>query len=74
MASGSEKSVHGVVARDNEASKIGEKLAAEVEDDQEEVESTETDEGVSLRHAGLALEVVKGGVLGELRQSGLANK
>jgi hypothetical protein len=55
-----------VVGRNNEASKVGKKLTAEVEDDEEEVESTDTNGSVGLRYASGPLEVVKGGVLGQL--------
>lgn len=72
MCARGEQGVHGVVAGDDETSKVGEKLSTEIENDEEEVKSAEADEGIRLGHAGLALEVVKGGVLGELRQAVLA--
>lgn len=72
MGARRKEGVHRVVTGDDEASKVGEELATEVEDDKEEVESTEADEGIGLWHARLALKVVKGGVLGELREAVLA--
>ena len=55
-----------VVGGNNEASKVGKKLTAEVEDDEEEVESSDTDDGVGLGNAGLLLKVVEGGVFRKL--------
>lgn len=65
LGSGKE-GIERVVSGEDEASKVGEELAAEVEDDQEEVESNETDDGISLGNAGGLLEVVEGRVLGQL--------
>lgn len=55
-----------VVGRNNEASKVGKKLTAEVEDDEEEVKSSDTDDGVGLGNTSLLLKVVEGGVFGKL--------
>lgn len=63
---GSEQGVQRVVGGNDKPSKVGEQLAAEVEDDEEEVESGEADDGVGLGDTGLLLKVVEGGVLGEL--------
>lgn len=63
---GSEQGVQRVVAGNDKSSKVGEQLAAEVEDDEEEVEGGEADDGVGLGDTGLLLKVVEGGVLGEL--------
>jgi len=63
---GTEKRIERVVPRDDESSKVGEKLAAEIEDDQKEVQSREANNGVSLGNAGLLLEIGQGGVFGEL--------
>lgn len=56
---GREESIQRVVARNDEASQIRQKLAAEVKDDQQEVECDEAGNGVGLGHAGRALEVVE---------------
>lgn len=61
-----EESSEGVVSGDDEASEVGEELATEVEDDEEEVKSTNTDDGIGLGNAGLSLQVVKRGILGQL--------
>lgn len=63
---GGEESIERVVAGDDEASQVGEELATEVEDDEEDVDDNEADEGVGLGNADLRLNVVQGGVLGEL--------
>lgn len=55
-----------VIARDDEAGKVSEQLATEIKYDEEEVERPKTDGSVRLGHTGLLLEVVQGGVLGEL--------
>ena len=69
LARGGEQSVHGVVAWDDKAGHVGEKLATEVEDDEEEVESGEADEGVGLGDTALLLEVAQGGVLAQLQDA-----
>lgn len=65
-SAGSKEGIHRVVAGDDETSQVSEQLATEVEDDEEEVESSKANDGVGLRDTSLALEVVEGGVLGEL--------
>lgn len=62
----SEEGTKRVVARDDETSEVGQKLASEVEDNEEEVESADTDGGIGFGNTSLLLEVVEGGVLGEL--------
>jgi hypothetical protein len=64
---GREKSLHRVVARDEEAGEVGQELTAKVKDDHEEVEDNKADDSVGLGDRRLALEVVEGGVLGQLR-------
>lgn len=61
-----EQGLKRVVAGDQEAGKIDEELASDVEEDQEEVNSSQTQDGIHLGDGGLSLEVVEGGVLGEL--------
>lgn len=68
----SEQGVQGVVTGNDEAGNVGQKLTAEVEDDEEEVEGGNTDDGVGLGDVGLLLEVVKGGVLGQLPHTGVS--
>jgi len=55
-----------VVAGNDKSSKVCEELATNVEDDEEEVESSNTDDGIGLGNANLLLEIVQGGVFGEL--------
>lgn len=55
-----------VVAGDDEASKVGEELTTQVEDDEEEVKGNDTDDGIGLGDTNLLLEIVQGGVLGQL--------
>jgi hypothetical protein len=64
-----EQCAQRVVARNNKAGKVCEELATNVENDQEEVESGKTDDGIGLGNTNLLLEVVKGGVFGELCSS-----
>lgn len=63
-----------VVARNDEARKVCEELAANVENDEEEVESSEADDGIGLGNAQLLLEVVQGGVFGELCNSSVSTQ
>lgn len=57
----------GVVSGDNEAGKVGQEGAAEVQDDQEEVEGAQAKHRIGLGHRRLLLEVGESGVFGELR-------
>ena len=62
----SKESAQRVVAGNDEASEVGEELTAEVEDDEEEVESAKTNDGIGLGHTSCPLEVVQDGVFGQL--------
>jgi len=55
-----------VVTGNDESSQVCQKLASEVEDNEEEVESANADGSIGLGDTSLLLEVVKGGVLGKL--------
>ena len=55
-----------VVGRECEASCVHEKLAADVEEDEEEVERAETEDDIDLGYGGLLLEVLERWVLGQL--------
>jgi len=61
-----EESLERVVAGNEEASKVDEELASNVEEDEEEVEGTETEDDVDLGDGALLLKVVEGRVLGQL--------
>jgi hypothetical protein len=73
LASG-EQSVQRVVAGDDESSNVDEELSGNVEEDEEEVEAGETEDGVGLGDGGLLLEVVEGGVLGELGNTAVSEQ
>lgn len=55
-----------IVARNNKAGKVCEELTTNVENDEEEVERSNTDDSIGLGNTNLFLEVVQGGVFGEL--------
>jgi len=59
-----EECIEGVVSRKDEPSKVHKKLAANVEEDEEEVEADKAEEGVDLGDASLLLEIVEGRILG----------
>lgn len=61
-----EQGLQGVEAGDDEAGKVDEELSSNVEEDEEEVEACETENGVGLGDRRLLLQVVEGGVLGQL--------
>jgi hypothetical protein len=61
-----EQSGERVVAGDDESGNVDEKCAADVEEDEEEVQSRQTQDNVDLGDGGLLLEVVQGGVFGQL--------
>ena len=66
MLAGGKERIERVVSGEDESSEVGKELAAEVEDDQEEVESNEANDGIGLGHAGGLLDVDEGRVLGQL--------
>jgi len=65
---GGEKSVKGVVSRDDETSNVGQELTAKVENDKEEVEGNEANDGVGLGDGCALFEVDESRVLGQLRR------
>jgi hypothetical protein len=73
LASG-EQGVQGVVAGDDESSNVDKELASNVEEDEEEVEAGKTEDSVGLGDGGLLLEVVEGGVLGELDDTAVSEE
>lgn len=67
MLGGGEQRLERVVARDQESSDVGQELTAKVKDDKEKVERDETDDGVGLGDRSALLEIVQGGVPGQLK-------
>lgn len=65
---GGEEGVKGVVCWDDERSEVGEEGSAEVEEDEEEVESHNTEDRINLWNRGLLLEVVEDWVARELKR------
>jgi hypothetical protein len=63
---GGEEGIQRVVAGNNESSNVDKELASDVEKDEEEVQARKTKDGVDLGYGRLLLEVVEGGVLGQL--------
>jgi hypothetical protein len=61
-----EQGVQGVVSRNDKSCKVHEELSTDVEEDQKEVDSDESEEGVHLGDAGLLLEIVESRVFGQL--------
>lgn len=61
-----EQSLERVVTGNEETSKVDKELASDVEEDEEEVEGTETEDDVDLGDGALLLKVVEGRVLGQL--------
>jgi hypothetical protein len=58
--------IEGVVAWDDEASDVCEELTSDVEEDEEEVRCSETEEGIDFWYGGLFLQVVQDWILGKL--------
>jgi hypothetical protein len=69
-----EESVQGVVTGDDEAGNVDKELASDVEEDKEEVKASETEDGVDLGDGSLLLEVVEGGVLGQLGDDSISTQ
>ena len=65
---GREEGVQRVVCWDDERSEIGEESSTEVEEDEEEVESHNTEDRVDLWNRGLLLEVIEDRVARELKK------
>lgn len=63
---GTEQGLQRVIARDNEARKVHEKLARDIEEDEEEVDAGDSQKGIDLGNRRLLLEVVEGRILGQL--------
>jgi hypothetical protein len=63
-----EQGVERVVAGNDEAGNVDEEGAADVEEDQEEVDANKAENGVDLGDRRLPLQVVEGGVLGQLER------
>ena len=62
----SKQGIERVVARDAEAGKVGEELTTEIEKNHKEVQRNSTDNGVSLGHRGLLLNLVEDRILRQL--------
>jgi hypothetical protein len=56
-----------VVSREDEAGKVDEKFASNVEEDEEEVETDEPEEDVDLGDVGLFLEIIEDRILAKLQ-------
>ena len=63
---GREEGIHGIVSRDQKAGKVDKELARDVEEDEEEVNSSEAKEGIDFRHGCLLFKIVEHRILGEL--------
>ena len=63
-----EQGLERVVAGNDETGKVDEKLAGNVEKDEEKVQGAEAEHDVDLGDGRLLLKVVEGRVLGQLRR------
>jgi len=61
-----EQSIQRVVGRNGESNSIDKELGCNVEEDEEEVQSTETEDNIDLWNGGLLLKVIENLVLSEL--------
>ena len=61
--------IQRVIPRNDEASKIHKKLAADVEEDQKEVDPNETKKGIDFGDGGLLLKIIERGIFGQLIES-----
>lgn len=61
-----EESLHRVVTRNDKAGQVSKEGAADIEDDEEEVDADEADESVDLGDGSLALQIDDNGVLRQL--------
>lgn len=67
--SGGEESLKGVVAGQEETGKVDQEGASNVEENEEEVHSSQTQDHIDLGNRGLSLKVVEDRVLGKLSQN-----
>lgn len=65
---GSKQRVERVVSGNQETGKVNQELAGNVKENEEKVDSDDTQDGVDLGDWGLSLKVVEKRVLGELRE------
>lgn len=63
---GTEERIERVIPRQYETSKVDEKLAGDVKENQEEVQAEESKDDVDLGDRGLLLEIVESWIFGEL--------
>lgn len=63
---GAEQGIQRVISWNDEASKVRQQPASDVEKDEEEVHADQSKESVHLGHRGLLLEVVEGRILRQL--------
>lgn len=63
---GAKQGFEGVIARNQKSGEVDQKLASNVEEDEEEVQANDTEESIDLRNGGLLLKVVEGRILGKL--------
>lgn len=61
-----EEGSHGIVSGNYEASEVGQELACEVEEDEEQVQGRRADSDIRLGEPGGPLQVDDGRVLGQL--------
>jgi len=61
-----EQGLERVVSRNHESSNVCKELAADVEENEEEIGCDQSEEGVDFRDRGLFLQVVQGGILRKL--------
>jgi len=64
--SGAEQCLDTIVSWNDETSRVDEEFSGNVEEDEEEVDSTETENDVDLGNRGLLFEVVESSILGQL--------
>jgi hypothetical protein len=61
-----EESLERIVTRDDKSSQVGQQLASDVEENEEEVKSDKPEESIDLGEAGLFLEIIQNLILGKL--------
>jgi hypothetical protein len=60
---GAKQSFQRIVSGNDEASKVDEELASNVEEDEEEIQGEKTEDDIDFGYRRLALEVVEGRIL-----------
>jgi len=65
-AAAGEQRIQGVVGRNDESNGVHEELGSDIEEDEEEVQCTESEDNIDLGHVGVGFKIIEDLVLSKL--------